>query len=192
MVRFSGGISGNSRRAHGVDLTGAVERALKEMGLDADRARIQRRTAQVHAMWRDIVDDVIVRHTNSVYITRENGVKKLTAYVDESIYAAELNARRELIKLQFARRYGEDIDEFRIFISRGRYKKNHPFVEKEPPAYEERAQPAPLSAEQRTELSAALSRVENPALRERLEKAAVADMAWRNGIKVKNEGKQKD
>lgn len=183
----TGGACGRSGHTHGIDLTGAVEHALKEMGLDADRARVQRRTAQVHAMWKDIVDAAIVRHTNSVYITREDGKKRLTAYVDESIYAAELNARRELIKLQFLRRYGEEIDEFRIFISRGHYKKNHPFTEEKSPSYDEHARPRALSAEQNAELEAALSKVEDPKLRAALEKAAVADMAWKNGIKVKND-----
>lgn len=184
MVRTGG--SGRHRRGHSEDLSGVLERALSELGMDVDRARIQRRTAQVHAMWADIVDDAIVQHTNSVYITREDGVKKLTAYVDESIYAAELNARRELIKLQFARRYGEEIAEFRILISRGRYKNNHPFAPKREASYDERAVPAPLDARQSEALAAALSGVADPTLRAALEKAARADMAWKNGLKVKN------
>lgn len=179
--------SRHASRGHSEDLPDVLTRALSELGLEADRLRIQRRTAQVHAMWEDIVDEPIVLHTNSVAIVRKDGVKKLSVYVDESMYAAELNARRELIKLQFLRRYGEDIAEFNIRISRGAYKKNHPFAKKKDHSYEEKATPLPLDTQQTASLSAALARVENPELRARLEKAAVADMAWKNGIKVKND-----
>ena len=81
-----------------VSLSREMERALVALGADVDRMRIERRAAQVRAMWADIVDEPIVRHTNAVYIKRTDAGKELIAYVDESMYAAELNARRELIK----------------------------------------------------------------------------------------------
>ena len=102
------------RRMQSVSLSREMERALVALGADVDRMRIERRAAQVRAMWADIVDEPIVRHTNAVYIRRTDAGKELIAYVDESMYAAELNARRELIKLQFLRRYGEEIGAFKI------------------------------------------------------------------------------
>lgn len=173
------------RRMQSSALSREVERALAALGADVDRVRIERRAAQVRAMWADIVDEPIVQHTNAVYIKRTEAGKELIAYVDESIYAAELNARRELIKLQFLRRYGEEIGTFKILISRGRYKRNYPFARSKEPDYEEPCAPQPLQKDQRAALSAALDKVDDPTLRESLERAASADMAWKNGVKVK-------
>ena len=175
------------RRMQSVSLSREMERALAAMGGDVDRIRIDRRAAQVRAMWADIVDDPIVRHTNAVFIKRTEAGKELIAYVDESIYAAELNARRELIKLQFLRRYGEEIATFKILISRGRYKHIYPFVRESEPDYEESCAPEPLQEGQRAALSAALDKVDSPELRRSLERAASADMAWKNGVKAKND-----
>lgn len=175
------------RRMQSVSLSREMERALVALGADVDRMRIERRAAQVRAMWADIVDEPIVRHTNAVYIKRTDEGKELIAYVDESMYAAELNARRELIKLQFLRRYGEEIGTFKILISRGRYKHNYPFARPKEADYDEACTPQPLQDDQRAALLAALDKVDNPELRKSLERAASADMAWKNGAKVKND-----
>lgn len=167
-----------------------IDRAMAAMGADLGDIRYKRRIAQVHAMWADIAPEAIVEHTNAVYIKKDGERRQLIVYVDESIYSAELNARRELIRLQFLQRYGEQIDEFKILISRGAYKKNRPFAKvPDPRELEDKATPVALDEEQSRMLDDALSSVEDPALRAALEKAARTDMAWRNGLKVKNDGK---
>lgn len=176
-----------------VSLSHDIDRLMAAMGADLGDIRYKRRIAQVHAMWADIAPDVIVEHTNAVYIKKEGDRKQLIVYVDESIYSAELNARRELIRLQFHQRYGEEIDEFKILISRGAYKKNRPFAKDDDPrALEDKAIPVNLDEEQDRMLSTALSSVEDPKLRAALEKAARTDMAWRNGLKVKNNGRDEN
>lgn len=174
----------------GVTLSRDIDRAMAALGADLNDIRYKRRVAQVHAMWADIAPDLIVEHTNAVYIKKEGDRKQLIVYVDESIYSAELNARRELIRLQFLQRYGEEIDEFKILISRGHYKHNRPFAkEADDASASDKATPVKLDAEQDRMLADALSAVEDPALRAALEKAARTDMAWRNGLKVKNDGR---
>ena len=53
----------------------------------------------------------------------------LVVYVDNSLVAAELNARRELIRLKYREQFNVVIDVFEIRISRGSYKEKYPFRE---------------------------------------------------------------
>lgn len=53
----------------------------------------------------------------------------LVVYVDNSLCAAELNARRELIRLKYREQFNTIIDVFEIRISRGSYKEKYPFRE---------------------------------------------------------------
>lgn len=156
-------------------------------------------------------DEGILMHTNSVYIIRRtqedyeqaqgrlphapaNGLddkkdsgatgygKQLIVYVDDSMVASELNARRELIKLQFASRYGEILDEFKIFISRGQYRNNYPFRQKEAPSYSEDVPSIPLTAEERASVHERVQAIEDPKLRALIEKTMTADLEWKKGI----------
>lgn len=97
-------------------------------GIDADQIRKAQRIGEVRALWESLVEDIFLRHTNGVYIFDEDGKRQMHVYMDESIYAAELNARRELIKLECREKFGEVIDEFHIHISRGKRKTEHPFI----------------------------------------------------------------
>lgn len=180
--------------------------AIQAMGGSAIEAAKAARAGRVRQMWEELMraggDDYILEHTNSVFILDAADVrtprhdhddrkdagatgtgKQLLVYVDESIVAAELNARRELVKLQFYERFGEEIDEFKIFISRGPYKSVHPFVHNdEPPSYLERAVPVPLSEAERAAVSEQTAAIENPRLRRAVENAMVADLEWKRGL----------
>ena len=67
------------------------------------RALIDRKIKQVHAQFAACVDEFILEHINSVYMTKEEipdsgDVSRethqiLTVYVDNSLVAAELNAQ---------------------------------------------------------------------------------------------------
>lgn len=184
----------------------SVQKILVSMGGDPGQARKAARGAQVRSMWRNLMthnhDAFILEHTNNVYIVHADGKphpegkrfhgdgkdasstgrgKQLIVYVDDSVVAAELNARRELIKLQFLEHYHEDIDEFKILISRGRYKKIHPFVEEKGPSYHEGAQPAPLTEEQRALISQQTAKTDNPKVARALERAMEKDLEWKDG-----------
>jgi hypothetical protein len=178
---------------------------IQAMGGSAEDAARSARAAEVQRMWESIMraggDDYILEHTNNVFILDSRDVrtprrgmddrkdagatgvgKQLLAYVDESIVAAELNARRELVKLQFFEQFGEEIDEFKIFISRGQYKSHHPFVhDEDTPSYIEPATPVPLTAEEQASVREQLAGIEDPRLRRAVERAMVADLEWKKG-----------
>ena len=112
----------------------------KEMAVLAggdDKARLAARIMQVQNRYRETIEKVyrdnaqiFLDHTNSVYIIDKNGAKTLIVYMDESIYAAELNAQRELIRLHMLQMFGEQIDSFDIHVSRGSYKKKYLYKDK--------------------------------------------------------------
>ena len=180
--------------------------AIQSMGGSAADVAKVTRAGRVRRMWEELMrasgDEYILEHTNNVFILDGEDVraprrdhddrkdagatgtgKQLLAYVDESIVAAELNARRELVKLQFFERFGEEIDEFKIFISRGQYKSFHPFVRQEQaPSYEERATPVPLSDDELVAISEQTAGIDNAHLRKAVQRAMVADLEWKRGL----------
>lgn len=110
------------------------------------RVLINRRIQRIHDQFSQVVDPFILEHTNSVYLLRHKDVLgdsqpnkdankeqsdtqvfDLVVYVDNSLVAAELNARRELIRLKYREQFKISIDVFGIRISRGSYKGKYPF-----------------------------------------------------------------
>lgn len=99
------------------------------------------------------------------------------------MFAAELNARRELIKLKFLQKFNEEIEEFKILISRGRYKQNYPFRDQGgDPFYVGPAVRVPLPEERRAELEEQCSLISDERLRKSLLKAMISDLEWKSGI----------
>ena len=100
-----------------------------------EQAKINLRAHQVRDRYKKALEKVykkeaplFLAHTNNVYIMKKDGVKTLIVYVDDSIFAAELNAQRELIRLKLLELFGEEIEQFDIHVSRGNYKQNHPYL----------------------------------------------------------------
>ena len=100
-------------------------------GFDGDKIRRALRIREVRDIWSYLVEQPILNHTNAVYIFTKDNRREMHVYVDESIYAAELNNRRELIKLACREQYGEVLDDFQIHISRGMRKKEYPYREQQ-------------------------------------------------------------
>lgn len=114
------------------------------------RVLINRRIQRIHDQFSQVVDPFILEHTNSVYLLRHKDVLgdsqpnkdankeqsdtqvfDLVVYVDNSLVAAELNARRELIRLKYREQFRISIDVFEIRISRGSYKGKYPFKDQD-------------------------------------------------------------
>lgn len=104
---------------------------------------VERKVKQVYEQFSACVDPFIAEHVNSVYlvkdeepslhedkdVSRETSLR-LTVYVDNSIVAAELNARRELVVLKYRELFNIKLDKLEIKISRGAYRENYPLREK--------------------------------------------------------------
>lgn len=170
----------------------SIVEALAEMGADSEKARINMRAEQVRSRYRQAIESVyhdtaplFLSHTNNVYIMKKDGVRTLIVYVDESIFAAELNAQRELIKLKLLELFGEEVEEFEIYISRGNYKKNHPYLEQENRESDEDLPTIPLDSNEKAFVSDMVSNIEDDRVRKAMEKAMTADLQWKKGKNVK-------
>ncbi|MCL2889071.1 MAG: DUF721 domain-containing protein, partial [Eggerthellaceae bacterium] len=95
------------------------------------------------------------------------------------ICATELNARRELIKLKLLQDFKEDIDEIKIVISRGAYKKNYPFRSEKTPQYHDSFEPIPLTKPEAQKAKEVAAQIEDPALRKKFLEAMTADLEWK-------------
>ena len=175
-----------------------IEYLIASLSEDSEQARINLRAHQVRARYRQALESVyretaplFLAHTNNVYIMRKDDVPTLIVYVDESIFAAELNAQRELIKLKLLELFGEQVEQFEIYVSRGDYKGYHPYSEEGGPA----SLPIPLpdiseTDQMRVKETGAI--VEDQGVRESLEKAMTADLARKsveNGTQTKKHPK---
>lgn len=98
--------------------------------VNIDEFRKARRAAQVRTIWGEIADNEILAHTNNVFIFMKNHRRELHVYVDESIYAAEINMRQSILKLQFRVKFNEQIDDIYAHVSRGTWRNNYPYAEK--------------------------------------------------------------
>ena len=170
----------------GADITQLVS----SLAGDSEQARINLRANQVRERYKAAIQKtyrdtapLFLAHTNNVYIMIKDGVRTLIVYVDESIFAAELNAQRELIKLYLLQLFGEDVESFEIHVSRGKYKKNHPYLTESEAEDATKAPSVPLNANERAYVSDTVSVVEDDQLRETLRKAMTADLEWKKGEK---------
>lgn len=159
---------------------------------DQDQARINMRANQVRDRYRSVIEmvyrdtaDLFLKHTNNVYILNKDGVRTLIVYVDESIYAAELNAQRELIKLALLQTFDEDVEEFNIYVSRGKYKAHHPYAIDDEFATKETFKPQPLDEKEQGFVKNTVETLQAPALKKSFEKAMTASLGLNKAEKGK-------
>ena len=107
--------------------------------------------------------------------------KALVVYVDESICAAELNARREIIRLHLLQNYGEEIEEMKIRISSGIQKSKHPFSTAEEEPFKDTFPSVPLTEAELEHAREVASRIEDPKVRKSFLAAMVSDLEWKKG-----------
>lgn len=158
------------------------ESVAKIPGVDLAQLKKARRVESVRRMWRGLVSQIFLDHTNSVFVFDRDGRREMHVYVDDSLFAAELNAQREIIKWRCLEEYGEAIDDFLIHVSRGVYKDQHPFAE---PAHEGGV-PVPceeLTPEEEAKVARAASAIPDKRLREAFEEAMISDMRWKKSEK---------
>ena len=173
-----------------------IEYFLATLTGDQDQARIKLRAHQVRERYKEVLQSVyrdtaqlFLAHTNNVYIMNKNDVKTLIVYVDESIFAAELNAQRELIKLKLLEQFGEAAEEFEIYVSRGRYKLNHPYIIDSDADSTQAYTPVNLDLTEQDYVSTTASTLDSTALRTSFEKAMTASLTLNKTEKGKTSSK---
>ena len=126
------------------------------------------------------------RSTGGAFARRKPPAGELIVYVEDSLIAAEVDARREMIKLKFLELFGEEIDEFRIRVSRGKYKLSHPYREEaEKTAAQEKAPRVALSEARIAQIDEELSTIPDKKVREALKRAMISDLEVKNAAAAK-------
>ena len=173
---------------HPENLGKLLQDVLDDLSDASDSEKLAARTVKIYRMYRTVIESAyrqtapyMLAHTNSVYIMNKDDAKTLIVYVDESIYAADLNAQRELIKLLFLELFNEQLDAFDIYVSRSKYKNNHPFIDREE---EPQKQPHSLTEEELEFVEKTVARVEDPYLRTRIKKAMIATLQYEDEEKT--------
>ena len=100
------------------------------------------------------------------------GAYDLVVYLDNSTCAAELNARRELLRFEYLDRFNTTIDVFEIRISRGPYRDKHPFAERL--SSDTQPKERSLSEEETARIEEMTSAIEDPRLRASFQRAMTA------------------
>ena len=173
-------------RKIGADIRYAVAR----LGEGSDAARVNLRIQQVRERYRRAIESVYrdsaalhLAHTNTVIIRD----RKLVVYVDDSLFAAELNAQRELIRLRLLELFGEEIDDFQIRTSeRRKYREMHPYLTEIQQEPVRKSPSIPLDSVEKSFVSDTSSQIDDEKLRRTFEKAMTADLEWKKGERVEN------
>lgn len=156
------------------------------------RMLVDRRVKEVHDQFRRVVDPYILAHTNSVYLMRSKAVEgayDLVVYVDASICAAELNARRELIRLKYREEFSVVVDVFEIGISRGAYRDKHPFAEEQSPLDEAPSCDVALDADEEQRIDRLVEQLPDGRMRNSFKRAIGAQMKRAKQKDEKNQQK---
>jgi hypothetical protein len=165
-------------------LKNALQASMSHLEENNPQLKKEMRINQVREMWQEIITHVykdkgqlFLSHTNNVYLLTKDQIRTLIVYVDDSIFAAELNAQRELIKLKFRQKYNEQIDEFNIYVSRGKYKNNYPYQKVQPQQEKTSQKELPeLNKNEEEEIKKLSSKLENKKVQASFSKALEADL----------------
>lgn len=139
------------------------------------RVLVQRKIEETNKQFAALVDPFILKHTNSVYLLKSKAVPDafdLVVYLDNSTCAAELNARRELLRFEYLDKFKVVIDVFEIRISRGSYKDKHPFEAHHPASAP--SETRDLSEAERKKIEEMTAGIDNPRLRASFQRAMAA------------------
>ena len=167
-----------------------IQYAVARLGEGSESARLNYRIQQVRDRYRQAIESVYrdaaplhLAHTNNVIIKD----RKLVVFVDDSLFAAELNAQRELIKLRLLELFGEEIDDFQIRTSQWKkYRDMHPYLTGTQQEVDTGVPPAPLDSDEKSYVSNISSVIDDEGLRKTFEKAMTADLEWKKRERVEN------
>lgn len=154
---------------------------------------------RVKRAWNSTVDKRIAKHVTAVFVIPNTNASEIIVYVDDSIWATELNLQAEILRLNmnihlhnndYSKQHEDNPEQVKklIFkVSKDKYisKENRlstrERIEQETSRYRN-AQPVSLSEEEEADLNKAFSRIDNDAIREAAYAAARANLEWHKGI----------
>lgn len=157
-------------------------------------------SARVKHAWNATADQRIAEHVTAVFVVPNTNASEVIVYVDDGIWATELNMQSELMRLnlnmylnenqgysQIRAQNGEQVTKlaFKVskdkYISKERRMSTGQLLNEEEEKYK-RAQPVELSDEEISDLNQAFAAIDNDSLRDIAYAAAKANLEWKKGI----------
>lgn len=174
------------------------------------KAKFSRKRAveRIYGQFSQLVNDFILEHVNAVYLlnpestdgldvlpdgqkepraktSRKPYKKRLIVYVDNSLVAAELDARKELIRFKYLSEFDVELVDFEVNISKGRYRASHPYIDEDSPlgagihqsgkcSEDEIVSRETLTPSELECIDSLMEKVEDPRLRKSFERAMAA------------------
>lgn len=153
---------------------------------------------RVKRAWNAAIDQRIASHITAVFIVPNTNASEVIVYVDDSIWAAELNMQVELLRLNLNIQLNKDelsnshcrpeqVEKLSFKVSKEEYISNNSNVSsrehenREQQRYK-KAQSIELTDDEFSELGVAFSRIDNDAIREIAFSAAKANLEWKKGL----------
>lgn len=180
-------------------LSAGISDLVASFGFQDIKAKQAYRAAKVNEVWKKAIEAIyhdksslILDHVNAVYVIKASDIKDsrvlsrvgagdtvLVVYADDSVVRTDLDARQELIRIKLNEQ-GEHIGAFSIKASRFDMKNRHPFrqhaddeILSRYPKYSLRK----LPPEEKESIHSQVQAIENPIVRNALEKAILASAA---------------
>lgn len=151
-------------------------------GLDVGELKKAQRVAWVRSLWKSLVEEAILEHTNGVYIFNKTGRKEMHIYLDDSMYASEISNRKALIYQECRLKYNEPIDDVYVHVSQGARKHQYPFIAPTNHSIDQN-DPIPLSDQELAQVEEVCENIPDPHLRKQFKQALIADLEWKKGNK---------
>jgi hypothetical protein len=144
------------------------------------------RDTRLQRAWETVASPRILEHTDSVVFSVKSKQPCIIVYVESSIWAAELEAQKELYRILLERETNWDIDDLKFYVTRKvmfkkLFKKRTVEKEKGYPSSIKEKTAVPLTDEEDRYARELVCSITDESLQKGLYKAIKADFEWKKG-----------
>lgn len=168
----------------GKDLTAGLRDLVDRLDRKGGEAALQSRIATA---WPEIAGPVVTKHTTGAHVRGH----ELVIYVDNSVWATELQAMSQQYMAAIRERVGKVPVRRIVFTVSRRVAEEYRIqvAEQETADFyvEDKVEPIPLSEVERAQVEASAELIPDAELREAVLRATIADLEWKKGIAARKE-----
>ena len=169
----------SNRRVGSLGIGEALAKAIGDLGADNPTVR---RGARIRHAWEQVAEETVLKHTDNIFVFKEDGMTKMVVYTDLPIWAAELNAQRERYRILMERALGSGPIHQISFKASSRTARRFKFTKTfTAPAKDPAVTPVPATQEELEKIHREAETISDPEIREILVKARIRDLEWKKG-----------
>lgn len=160
----------------------ALVKAMGDLGADDPATR---RGARIRHAWEQVAEETVLKHTDNIFVFKEDGQTRMVVYTDLPIWAAELNAQRERYRILMERELGSGPIHQIVFKASSRTARRFKFTKTfKAPAKDLTVTPIPATPEEFERIHREAGTISDPEIREILVKARIRDLEWKKGCEA--------